>query len=440
MLSHYPAMPIRAAIAVLTVLLFLTACSEGKPQEPVTLKVATYSPKNFERDYGLAFREANPHIRLTYTELKDGLDMAPAILGWMNEEQPDLIVGGQYLYDKLVESEAVLPLDALAQQHDFDLTGYPASVMDSLKRDGTLYGIASDIHSLALFYNKAILDRYRLDYPADGMSWTSLIEMAGAIPEADEDGKSQYGLASVGKTAAEQRLFQLIEQAGRTEGLRPLDVNAQAGTLQTQSWSDIWHAVIEGYQSGAIDLVPLIEDEILPFEGIISTERYRPFLNGEAAMILAHSDLLPLLRMEDAMKDWGAAAPPGTYQAYLQPANLFTIAKQSPVQEEAWELLAFVNSDAMAKQKAALKNQYTGMIPAKVAIPESSWKQDLAPFYEQEVIPKGIHMYADIPSEWYTYYAEQAVKAIADVLEERQTIDDALATLNVELTAELSRR
>jgi multiple sugar transport system substrate-binding protein len=440
MLSHSNAMHIRAAVAAITLILFLTACSSDKPQEPVTLKVATYSPKNFERDYGLAFREANPHIRLEYTELQDGLDAASAILEWMNEEQPDLIVSGQYLHNKLIESEAVLPLDALAQQHGYDLASYPASLLDSLKRDGTLYAIASDINSLALFYNKSILDRYRIDYPADGMPWSRLIELAGAVPEADEDGTNQYGLVSVGKTAAEQRLFQMIEHAGRTEGLRPLDMNARAGTLQTQSWSDIWHAVIEGYQSGAIDLVPLIEDDILPFEGTISTERYRPFLNGEAALILAHSDLLPLLRKDDAMKDWGVAAPPGTYQAFLQPANLFSIAKQSPVHEEAWQLLAFVNSDAMAKQKAALTNQYTGMIPAKVSIPESSWKLDLTPFYEQKVIPDGIYMYADIPAEWYTYYAEQAVKGIADVLEGRQTIDDALASLNTELTAEMSKR
>ncbi len=436
-------MRLRAVLVAMSLILILASCSKDTPKETVTLKVATYSSKNFERDFGLAFREANPHIRLEYTGIPDIANNESAVQRWMNEEQPDLIVSGGYFYYSLVEAGIVVSLDGLVQRHGYDLAGYPASVMASLKPaagDDALYGIPSDIHSLALFYNKAIFDRYRLDYPSDGMTWSDLMRVAASFPDEDDQGNKQYGLVSAGKNAADSRLFQLIEYAGRTEWLAPADMNGQAGTLHTEAWTAIWNSIIEGYRAGAIDFVPIREEEDQPFEGVISTEKYWPFLEGQAAMILANSDLLPLLRMDDAMKDWGMAAPPGTYQAFLQPADIYSIAKQSSVQEEAWALLEFANSDAIARQKAAVKNQFTGMIPAKIAIPESSWKLDLSPFYSQEVVPKGLFLYDAIPEEAYAFYSEQAVRAVGDVLAERQTVEEALASLEALLTAELRRQ
>src|SRR5690606_38520162 len=117
----------------------------------------------------------------------------------------------------------------------------------------------------------------------------------------------------------------------------------------------------------------------------------------------------------------------------------YAINKQSPLQAKAWALLAFANSETTAKARTAVTNNYTGVIPARVAVPEESWKMDLSPFYKQQVIPNGLFLYEALPSEAYAYYREHAIRAVAAILEGRQTVDDALAALNAMLTAELSK-
>lgn len=432
------------SLYMILIILFMSlgaACSKEKPNVTVKLKVAAYSADSFERHYGSTFKTEHPDIQLEYIPLPNHASDKEEIRGWIRTEQPDVVVTAKGLYDKLADADALLPLDALAGKAGFNLTRYPDSILELLTIEERLYGLAPEYMSQALFYNKSIFDKNSLDYPRDRMSWQSLMELAALIPELDEAGSQQYGLVRVSNRTPEEIINELIVNVGMTQNLQYADMSNGIGTTQSKSWHDVWKSVLEGYESGGVDIVPLIEETDKAFEGMVGAmERYRPFVDNQAAMILAQSDILPLLNANPTM-DWAMAAPPGDYQYLLQPSNIVSIIKQSPHEEEAWKLTEFVNNDETAMMLAASKGngRTSGMIPASIPVAEKIWQMNLSALYEQAVIKQGVSMYASIPDEVQEAYSKEAAEQIAKILSREHGIEEALAAIQIRVTDAIAK-
>ncbi|CAH8718304.1 extracellular solute-binding protein [Paenibacillus melissococcoides] len=86
---------------------------------------------------------------------------------------PDLYVMHQG-YDMLKELDMLEPLD-------------PDGA-------GLLYGMPIEGTQRALYYNKAILDKFGVDYPRDGMTWDEILDLAKQVT-AERDGVKYKGLS-----------------------------------------------------------------------------------------------------------------------------------------------------------------------------------------------------------------------------------------------------
>lgn len=84
--------------------------------------------------------------------------------------------------------------DYIAADDTTDLSNYYEGLNAIYSFNGRQYGLPKDHDTIALIYNKAIFDRYGVDYPTDAWTWDDYAAAAAKITEAGKD-EGIYGTA-----------------------------------------------------------------------------------------------------------------------------------------------------------------------------------------------------------------------------------------------------
>ncbi|MBQ6388426.1 MAG: sugar ABC transporter substrate-binding protein [Mogibacterium sp.] len=97
--------------------------------------------------------------------------------------------------EKYMDNGVLLDLDDyIAADDKIDLANYYEGIVDIYQHDGNQYALPKDHDTIALLYNKAIFDKYGVDYPTDDWTWDDYAAAAKKITEAGKvDGV--YGTA-----------------------------------------------------------------------------------------------------------------------------------------------------------------------------------------------------------------------------------------------------
>ena len=110
-------------------------------------------------------------------------------------QMPDVFWMHSNTAQMYMENDLILPLDDyIAEDDAIDLDNYYEGVVDLYNSDGVQYALPKDHDTIALLYNKAIFDKYGVDYPTDDWTWDDLLAAATAITEAGAD-DGVYGYA-----------------------------------------------------------------------------------------------------------------------------------------------------------------------------------------------------------------------------------------------------
>lgn len=94
-----------------------------------------------------------------------------------------------------MENDLLLDLtDYISKDSSIDLSKYYEGVKNLYTRnDGKVFALPKDHDTIALLYNKAIFDKYGVEYPTDAWTWDDMYEAAKKITE---DSKGDvYGMA-----------------------------------------------------------------------------------------------------------------------------------------------------------------------------------------------------------------------------------------------------
>ena len=94
-----------------------------------------------------------------------------------------------------MENDLLLDLTDYVAEKNIDMSQYYEGIVNLYTRsDGKIFALPKDHDTIALLYNKAIFDKYGVDYPTDDWTWEDMYEAAKKITEAGAaDGV--YGLA-----------------------------------------------------------------------------------------------------------------------------------------------------------------------------------------------------------------------------------------------------
>ena len=110
-------------------------------------------------------------------------------------QMPDVFWMHSNTAQMYMENDLILPLDDyIAADDAIDLANYYDGIVELYKSNGVQYALPKDHDTIALLYNKAIFDKYGVDYPTDDWSWDDVLAAATKITEAGKD-DGVYGYA-----------------------------------------------------------------------------------------------------------------------------------------------------------------------------------------------------------------------------------------------------
>lgn len=180
---------------------------QEKPLEPVTLKVqqlgAYFTTQDFNELIAEPVKRKYPHLTV---ELNASTESPQTLLA--RAEVFDFLVTFHGNIPPYKELGILMDMDPLAKKHNFDLGRFDPGALEAIRvisDKGELYALPYAANLNALYYNKDIFDKFGIDYPSDGLSWTETIEIAKRVTKTD-DGIQYRGLDT---DAIERLLFPL---------------------------------------------------------------------------------------------------------------------------------------------------------------------------------------------------------------------------------------
>ncbi len=137
---------------------------------------------------------------------KSGVNVKVNVISWVEYwtlleagasggELPDVFWMHINEAQKYMEGDVLLNLDDyIAADDTTDLSNYYEGITSIYSNGGHQYALPKDHDTIALIYNKAIFDKYGVDYPTDDWTWQDYADAAAKITEAGKaDGV--YGTA-----------------------------------------------------------------------------------------------------------------------------------------------------------------------------------------------------------------------------------------------------
>lgn len=112
-------------------------------------------------------------------------------------EMPDVFWVHSNTVQMYMENDLLLNLDEYIKADDsIDMEKFYEGIVELYNRDdnGSQYALPKDHDTIALLYNKAVFDKYGVEYPTDDWTWEDVRDAAAKITEAGKD-DGVYGYA-----------------------------------------------------------------------------------------------------------------------------------------------------------------------------------------------------------------------------------------------------
>lgn len=421
-----------------------TFISSASAQDTVTLHWFTWIAEQLEAYEAAAqrFTELNPNITIDIDQVGWDDYWTTLQTSLIAGDAPDVFTNHLSKYPEFAERGQLVDIQPLVEQDDVDLTQYEGDLADLWARDGVRYGLPKDWDTIAMAYNKEMLDAAGID-PAVFDEWTWNFDDGGTFAEIiaqlsiDESGNTgtsdsfdsenvaQYGFGmEIGDPYGQQQWSHFAASTGWTFLEAPwtppfhFDDERLIKTLQ-------WHADQQ-----------LVTGFAVPDEQITSLDVQTVFASGTAAIVPMGSWQINFIDENVQFEyGWGRlpSGPEGRKSMFNGLADSIWVGSEH--QEEAWEWVKFLGSKE-AQDIVGSFGVVFPALPSGAELAEESWAErgiDVSPFIEQAQEEDGTFLFpiADNASE-YVAIVEPAMQAIA--LGEAKAAD-ILPEMNEELNS-----
>jgi len=430
----------------------LTGCSLGGGSAPKevegTLKVVYYDEGSFFQDFGMLFSVLNEKVDIQVVTTQNihrnsgndpEFDYEKAYEEFLEAEKPDLIMVDISQYEKMASEGKLHDLEAYMAQDKFDTEGMIPGIAEYMKElgGGKIYGFPTSFSSQVLYYNKALFDKYNIEYPTDKMTWDQIIQLAKRFPTDGSDEDRVYGI----KMGWSDQFSQVINMLADSEGLNYVDAAEKKMTINTPAWKSIVETALGAANSNA-----LYFENYNNFSGPSSYEDYmlrNPFISNRLAMTVDGNYFMEEInRAKDYFKeegktveDWDIVTMPVSAQSPDESSstwysNIFAISAQSTNKDLAWKFISFVGSEEYARVKA--KTRFNGGFPVRTKYIKDEAGRNFEAFYKLRPARNNASRYADMdklpPQFGFSFHTmmEEEFQAIKD---DKKTIDEVLSFL-----------
>lgn len=312
----------------------------GAAAEPTPVTITVFNPSNYseylwENLWVAPIQKKYPHITLVHLKNEKGNSLAERVLAG---NIPDIIQGqgvrAAFEYSDLGLLEDMTPL---IRNNKIDLSPVEPAYIDSLKTElssGAIYGLPVGQSNAALFYNKALFDKFGVAYPQDGLTWDDAFELARKLT------RNEGGTAYRGLDFHPESLFNNNQMS-----LPLVDIKTEKALVQSEGWKTFFASLKRFYDIPGNN------------PGLLSNV-FNPFLKDQTVGMFVVSNIFsPLIDATNAGLDWDLVTMP-TYadrKTGTQPAvvGLF-VSKQSKHKDEALRVIAHMLTEEIQTQRSRI--------------------------------------------------------------------------------------
>lgn len=400
--------------------------SGGTKQEEskdiVTITYAGWGTSVYKDAYPMivkAFEDKHPNIKVKIEDTPNkqywqkietaaGGDNLPDVF-WMN--------GPRFL--QYAANDMLMPLNDFIKQDNYDMNNYPKALVDLYSYNGEQYGIPKDFDTIGVWYNKALFDEKKVEYPNATWDWNKMVDAAKKLTDP---AKGVWGIAA--NFDSQGGFYNTIFQNG---GYVISDDKKSSGYDKPET--------IEGLKFWT-DLINV--HKVSPtMAQMTDTEPLNMFMSGKVAMLWEGSWNALEFSSNDYLKDklGVAALPKGKQQAVVIHGLGNVMAKNTKHPKEAWEFLKFLGS----KEVADIHTKTGVAIPAYNGTQEAWVKSipqlDLQVFIDQLAYSKPYPI-SKYTAKWASLQDEILKKAWAGQVPVEEAAKEMAQKMNEALAAE----
>ena len=375
---------------ILTVI--LTGCSlmpgsgsDSKKIKPITLQFwGVFDSSDGYKDIIAAYETARPNIKVEYKKLTWGEYQNSLLNAWAEDRGPDIFLiknnwvgkykskilplpnklevpvvttSGSFSKKTIIENKKINSLTSESLKKNFVDIVYNDAVVDN-----QIYGLPLSVDTLALFYNRSILDASGVvEAPT---TWQELIDAVPKITRQDSEGNIVRSAIALGGS----------ENILNSDNILAL-LMMQNGTQMTDRQGSVSFDIVANYDSTIYPgekALQFYADFALPMKKVYTWNKDFPeaqdaFLQGKVAMMFGFAYQIPYLRAQGPALNFTVAPmlhinQDGTDAVLGQGVNLanywlLTTAKKTQHINEAWDFILFAATNGFKNDKGVTEFQ-----------------------------------------------------------------------------------
>lgn len=191
---------VRLLAALVSGVLFATACSDGEPGGPVRLLVSG-SPEELAafRTLVEAYEKDNRGTDIQLIEASDADDLITRLsTSIAGGTPPDIFLINYRAYGQFAARDAIEPVDErLRASTSIKATDFYAAPMEAFRWAGQQLCMPQNASSLVVYYNRSLFQKYGVAEPKAGWTWNDFVGTATALTR-DANGAVVKGAESEG--------------------------------------------------------------------------------------------------------------------------------------------------------------------------------------------------------------------------------------------------
>ena len=335
-----------------------SAAAQETGKDPVTLTYWQHS--SAARDEMMTelvkdFEAENPDIKIKLEFIPEGDYSQKLIPSLATDTAPDVFQIQSGMVAKLAEAGAIQPLDETVMPADMIEKEFVPATVNGLKYNDQYYGMPTDVQTIILFWNKALVAEAGLDAENGPQTWEEFFDWARKLTKREGDALVQSGWGGKGYVP---ELLSFIEQKG---GKFYDEESGQFVFAEDAAALD----AIKEYASLYKD------DKVYDTEFV---KNWAGFRQGLIGMMLGHPAMIGNLPQTAPDLDFGVGMIPanGDSRATCVTSWGYVASAKAP-SAEATRFIEFLSSEEVEKKWT----QKTGELPARsVLLDDEELKQD----------------------------------------------------------------
>ncbi len=256
---------------------------------------------------------------------------------------------------------------------------FPDVVTDNQLIDGQIYGLPLSIDTLALFYNRDLLNNAGITAPPT--TWDQLLVQVGKLTKRDPQKDIIQSGVAMGTAANVNRASDILSLLMMQVGAPMTDDNG----FPTFNAKPLGYTSVD---APAVSALNFYNRFAVPSNEAYSWNETMPnskqaFIQGLTAFYIGYAFDIPTIKTQAPKLNFDIAPIPQLSQPSINFANYWaeTVSKKSQYQNEAWDFLLFITTNQDINKKYVTKAQKPVALRSLI-----EWQQDdvvLAPFVEQ---------------------------------------------------------